>query len=186
MPLTLLIARHGQTDLNIDERWQGRLDLPLNSTGQAQAAALASLLPETLDAIVASPMQRARQTAQVVAESRGLAMQFDPAFRERDFGVFEGLTGIEAQVQYPALFAANAAYRWDVEPTGAEPTRTVVDRVAEGLATLQAQHAGRTVLLVSHGFVVRCLRYLIDGLDESLFFSADRIANGSFLTRELR
>ena len=109
----------------------------------------------------------------------------DAAFRERDFGVFEGLTADEARVQHPAMFAANAAYRWDMAPTGAEATRAVVDRVAQGLSALREAHAGRTVLLVSHGFVVRCLRYLIDGLAEADFFSAERIPNGTLLTRLL-
>jgi broad specificity phosphatase PhoE len=185
MALTLLLARHGQTDLNVDERWQGRLDLPLNTTGLAQAQRLALDLPTGIDAIVASPMQRARQTAAPAAQKWGLPVAFDADFRERDFGVFEGLTEAEVGQQFPELAACNAAYRWDMEPPGAESTRAVVDRVARGLQRLREQHEGRTVLLVSHGFVVRCLRHLIDGVSEAEFFSAARIANGSFLTRHL-
>ena len=105
--------------------------------------------------------------------------------RERDFGVFDGLTEAEAQAQFPDLMARNAAYHWDLEPPGAEPTRAVVDRVARGLQRLREEHDGQTVLLVSHGFVVRCLRYLIDGLSEAEFFAAARIPNGSYLTRQL-
>ncbi|MFP8778334.1 histidine phosphatase family protein [Hydrogenophaga sp. RWCD_12] len=185
MPFTLLVARHGQTDLNIDERWQGRLDLPLNATGQAQARQLARDLPAGIDAIVASPMQRARQTAEPAAQRWGLPVSFDADFRERDFGVFEGLTEAEAAVQFPELIARPAAYRWDEEPPGAESTRAVVDRVARGLQRLREQHEGRTVLLVSHGFVVRCLRFLIDGVNPADFFTAPRIPNGSLLTRQL-
>jgi broad specificity phosphatase PhoE len=185
MPIDLLLARHGQTDLNIDERWQGRLDLPLNATGLAQAEALARALPAGIDVIVASPQRRARQTAEAVALARGLAIEFDAAFRERDFGVFEGLTSEEAREQHPALWAANAAYRWDLCPPGAEPTQAVVDRVSAGLAGLARRHAGRRVLLVSHGFVVRCLRYRIDGVPKAEFFNAQRIANGGFIQRQL-
>lgn len=181
--MELLLARHGQTDLNIDERWQGRLDLPLNATGRAQAEALAAALPPGIEALVASPQLRARQTAMAVASARGLDIEFDALFRERDFGVFEGLTADEARVQHPALWAANAAYRWDLQPPGAEPTQAVVDRVAEGLQALQRRHAGRRVLLVSHGFVVRCLRYLIDGLSQQDFFAAERIPNGGYIRR---
>lgn len=185
MPLTLLLARHGQTDLNIDERWQGRIDAPLNTTGLAQAQQLALDLPADIDAIVCSPMQRARQTAEPSAQKLGLPLAFDPDFRERDFGVFEGLTEAEAAQRFPELAARNAAYRWDEEPPGAEPTRAVVDRVARGLQRLREQHGGQTVLLVSHGFVVRCLRFLIDGVDEAEFFTAARVPNGTFLTRRL-
>ena len=105
--------------------------------------------------------------------------------RERDFGVFEGLTEAEAAQRYPALAARNAAYRWDEEPTDAEPTRALVARVERGLQLLREEHDGQTVLLVSHGFVVRCLRYLIDGLSDHEFFAAERIPNGYFLTRQL-
>lgn len=185
MSITLLLARHGQTDLNIDERWQGRLDLPLNATGLAQAQQLALDLPAGIDAIAASPMQRARQTAEPAAQRLGLPVVFDADFRERDFGVFEGLTEAEAAVQFPELVARHAAYRWDEAPPGAEPTRAVVDRVARGLQRLREQHDGRTVLLVSHGFVVRCLRFLIDGVAPADFFTAPRIPNGSFLTRQI-
>lgn len=185
MPLDLLLARHGQTDLNIDERWQGRLDWPLNATGQAQAAALAQALPPGIEVLIASPQRRARETAEAVAAARGLELQFDGAFRERDFGIFEGLTSEEAREQHPAWWSANAAYRWDLCPPGAEPTRAVVDRVATGLATLRQRHAGRTMLLVSHGFVVRCLRYLIDGVPDAEFFEAARIPNGGFIRRRV-
>lgn len=185
MPLTLLLARHGETDLNTEDRWQGRIDVPLNLAGLAQAQQLARDLPERIDAIVASPMLRARQTAEPAAQRLGLPVAFDDDFRERDFGVFDGLTEAEAAQQFPALAARNAAYRWDDEPPGAEPTRAVVDRVARGLQRLREQHPDGTVLLVSHGFVVRCLRHLIDGVPEADFFAAARIPNGHFLTRQL-
>lgn len=130
-------------------------------------------------------MLRARQTAEPVALARGLVPRFDADFRERDFGLFEGLTTDEAAQQFPELAARNVAYRWDAEPPGAEATRAVVDRVERGLQLLSAMHDGQTVLLVSHGFVVRCLRYLIDGLSDAAFFEAERIPNGAFLTRQL-
>lgn len=183
--LSLLLARHGETDLNTEDRWQGRIDAPLNAAGRAQAQRLADQLPPGIQAIVASPMQRARQTAEPAAARLGLPIAFDADFRERDFGVFDGLTEAEATAQFPELAARNAAYRWDLEPPGAEPTRAVVERVARGLQRLRERHAGQTVLLVSHGFVVRCLRHLIDGVPEAEFFSAARIPNGHFLTRTL-
>lgn len=185
MALTLLMARHGQTDLNTGERWQGRIDAPLNATGFAQAERLARALPGGIQALVVSPMLRARQTAEPVARAMGLAPTLDADFRERDFGVFEGLSAEEAAQQFPELAARNVAYRWDDEPPGAESTREVVERVARGLQRLRERHAGQTVLLVSHGFVVRCLRHLIDGVSEAEFFDMERIDNGSFLTRTL-
>jgi broad specificity phosphatase PhoE len=185
MALTLLMARHGQTDLNVDDRWQGRIDPPLNATGLAQADALAATLPEGIDVVLCSPLLRARQTAEPVAQRLGLVPRLDADFRERDFGVFEGLSGDEALARYPELAARNVAYRWDEAPPGAESVQAVVDRVQAGLERLRAEHDGRTVLLVSHGFVVRCLRYLLDGLARDAFFTAERIPNGSYLTQRL-
>jgi broad specificity phosphatase PhoE len=185
MPLTLILARHGETALNTAERWQGRLDEPLNPTGHAQAQALVAALPAGIEALVVSPMLRARQTAAPAAQALGLEPRLDADFRERDFGVLDGLTEAEATAQFPDLMARNAAYRWDMEPPGAESTRAVVDRVARGLQRLREQHDGQTVLLVSHGFVVRCLRYLIDGVRDDDFFAAARIGNGQFITRTL-
>jgi broad specificity phosphatase PhoE len=184
MTMTLLMARHGQTDLNIDDRWQGRLDPPLNAAGLAQAGELAALLPADIEVLVCSPLLRARQTAAAVAQARGLGLQIEPAFRERDFGIFEGLTPEEARQRHPELWNPDVVFQWDDAPPGGETTRAVVQRVDAGLQALCRQHAGRRVLLVSHGFVVRCLRYLLDGLGEAEFFTAARIPNGSFLTRQ--
>lgn len=142
-------------------------------------------LPEGIHAIMASPLLRARQTAAPAVQRPGLPLRRDGDFRERDFGVFESLTEAEAAQRHPELAARNAAYRWDEEPTGAESTRAVVARVERGLQRLREEHDGQTVLLVSHGFVVCCLRHLIDGLSEAEFFAAARIPNGSYLTRQL-
>ena len=185
MALTLLLARHGQTELNVDERWQGRLDEPLNAAGHAQAQALVASLPGGIHALVVSPMLRAGQTAEPVAQPQGPVPRLVADFRQRYDGLFEGLPEAEAAAPFPELAAGNAAYRWDEEPPGAEPTRAVIDRVARGLQRLRERHDGQTVLLVSHGFVVRCLRHLIDDVSEDDFFAAPRIANGSFLTRKL-
>ena len=120
------------------------------------------------------------------AEGSQLGRGFPQACAARTLGMLaEDDAEAEAQAQFPDLMARNAAYHWDLEPPGAEPTRAVVARVARGLQRLREEHDGQTVLLVSHGFVVRCLRYLIDGLSEAEFFAAARIPNGSYLTRQL-
>ncbi|NDY93040.1 histidine phosphatase family protein [Ideonella livida] len=193
----LWIARHGQTDLNIDERWQGRLDPPLNALGLAQADALAarwrpadtpSALPR-LRRIVCSPQLRARQTAAPLAQALGLEVVLDARFRERDFGIFEGLTAAEALARHPEAARAQVAWRWDRSPEGAEAVQAVVDRVAEGLQALraeaalaQAQGSPGAVLVVCHGFVVRCLRHLLDGVSAEDFFTQTRLGNGEVLS----
>lgn len=183
--MKLYLARHGETDLNIDERYQGISDLPLNARGLAQAQALAAALPGDITHIVASPLRRALQTAQAVGDARHLPVMTMDGLREKDFGAFDGLTQTEIATHYPALWHGGVLTSWDEPPPGGETTRAVVQRVALCLNDLCATHpADAAVLLVVHGFVIRALRYLLDELSEPEFFIADRIGNAEFLVRD--
>lgn len=175
------LARHGETDLNIEERFQGISDFPLNARGAAQAVRLEHSLPDDIEQVVSSPQRRAYQTAETVSRVRGLPHATMVQFRERDFGQWEGLTHAQARAAYPALWARGGAFQWHEAPPGAEATHEVVARVEEGLRLLVDAHAGRSVLLVAHGFVVRSLRYLLEGVAQADFFVAPRIGNGEFL-----
>jgi broad specificity phosphatase PhoE len=170
--MKLYLARHGETDLNIDDRYQGISDAPLNARGIEQAQALAAALPLDVMRILSSPLQRALQTAQAVGAARGLAVQTMDGLRERDFGVFDGLSPAEVAARYPAQWQRGVLNSWDRAPPGGETTREVVQRVSTCLDELHARHADETVLLVVHGFVIRALRYRLDGLEEAEFFDA--------------
>src|SRR5919112_3187296 len=90
---TLLLARHGETDWNRELRIQGSSDIELNELGRRQAQGLAQELTDVdLDAIYASDLARARQTAEAVAATHGLEVKLDSRLRERSFGSWEGLT----------------------------------------------------------------------------------------------
>ena len=182
--MKLYLARHGETDLNIDDRYQGISDAPLNARGIEQARALAASLPLDVMRIVSSPLQRALQTARAVGTARGLAVQTMDGLREKDFGAFDGLSPAEVAARYPVLWQGGVLSSWDAAPPGGETTRAVVLRVSACLDELHARLADETVLLVVHGFVIRALRYLIDGLVESEFFDAPRLGNAEFLLRE--
>jgi len=104
--------------------------------------------------------------------------------REKDFGAFDGLTPAEVAARYPALWQAGVITSWDQRPPGGETTREVVQRVSACLHEMHGPLRDETVLLVVHGFVVRALRYLLDGLDEAEFFVAPRIGNAEFLVRD--
>ena len=86
--------------------------------------------------------------------------------------------------RYPALWHGGVITSWDQRPPGGETTREVVRRVSDCLHELHVQHRDETALLVVHGFVVRALRYLLDGLSESEFFVAPRVGNAEFLVRD--
>lgn len=103
----ILLIRHGETAWNAERRLQGQLDIPLNPHGLRQAAALAAALRhEAIDAVIASDLQRARQTAQALATARALPLRLDPALRERCYGAFEGLLYADIAAQFPAAHAA--------------------------------------------------------------------------------
>ena len=178
--MKLYMARHGQTDLNAQQRFQGSSNPPLNAAGIAQAEELARQLPPGLTRIVASPLRRAHQTAEIVAASHGLPVLLIDDFRERCYGVFEGLSREDIEQRYPELWARRIARHWDDGPPGGETMRQAVDRVGAALALLGATHRGETVLLVAHGFVARAVHMLLRDLPPHAFYDAPMIGNAEF------
>jgi len=160
-PTDILLIRHGETAWNAERRLQGHLDIPLNAEGERQAALLAGALAgEPLDLVVASDLQRARQTAQAVADARGLPLAVDPALRERCYGGFEGLLYSEIEARFPHEFAAWQARDVDaVLPPGrnrGESFRAFFDRATGAILALAAAHPGQTIAIVAHGGVLEC------------------------------
>jgi broad specificity phosphatase PhoE len=180
--MILYLARHGETDLNIDDRYQGSSNLPLNARGLQQAASLATRVPAGVVAVVSSPQLRAYQTAQAVAATTALALETQVWLRERDFGVFEGLSQAEVQHRYPQLWVQNVVQQWNGAPPGGETVNQVVQLVADGLQALRAQYKEQAIVLVTHGFVVRAVRFLLSGIPQDEFFALPKIGNGEFLT----
>jgi 2,3-bisphosphoglycerate-dependent phosphoglycerate mutase len=156
--MKLLIVRHGETQFNAEHRYLGALDPELNARGVSQANELQSVLPANLDAVICSPLRRARQTADILCQSRSYSPKLNYAFRERNVGVFEGLTQEEARIQFPELWAQNVTRSWGDAPTGGETINEVVERVSEGLSELYASYADKVVALVAHGFVAKVAR----------------------------
>lgn len=145
-----MLWRHGQTRWNIEHRFQGQTDVPLDETGEAQAEytarRLATLRP---DLIVASDLSRAQQTAAPLARLTGLAVTQDKGLRERSGGDWEGLTDIEIRERYPAERAT-----WN--PPNGEPTAAVADRVSAAITRIATAMAeGKLAVVVSHGAALR-------------------------------
>jgi probable phosphoglycerate mutase len=159
----ILLIRHGETDWNVDKRLQGHVDIGLNDTGRRQAAALARALQyEALDAIFASDLQRARDTAQAVADRQGgLPVQIDVALRERCLGAFEGMRHHEIEQRYPDYYPAWRVREPDVRyPAGqrvAETMREFSERSVTAVTRLADQAHGRKIAIVTHGGVLECL-----------------------------
>ena len=163
--LDILLIRHGETDWNVDKRLQGHIDIPLNAEGQRQAAALGRALEnEPLDAIYASDLQRARDTAQAVATLQGKTVQIDPALRERCYGGFEGLQHHDIEQRYPQDYAAWKARVLDARyPAGeriAETMREFSGRAVAAVSAIAHLASGskrRKIAIVTHGGVLECV-----------------------------
>lgn len=158
----IVLIRHGETDWNADKRLQGHIDIPLNAKGRQQADALAQVLEdETFDAIYASDLQRAHDTALAVADRQGAGVQLDAALRERCYGGFEGLRHEDIAQRYPVDYAAWRAREPDARyPAGervAETMREFYARTVGAVRRLAGSHGHRKIAIVSHGGVLECI-----------------------------
>jgi glucosyl-3-phosphoglycerate phosphatase len=142
----LVAWRHGQTDFNVERRFQGQTDVPLNALGREQAALaaryLAALRP---DAIFSSDLSRAAETAGYLARLTGLDVQFDKDLRERHGGSWEGMTAHEIREQYP-----ESVESWN--PPDGEPVAAVADRASAALDRIaDTLTNGQLAVVVAHG-----------------------------------
>jgi broad specificity phosphatase PhoE len=161
---TILIARHGESDWNRERRWQGYADRPLTDRGREQACALAARLAHIeLDAVYSSDLQRARDTAAVVAENQGLEVQAVPELREVDVASWSGLTRAEAEERFPEGYArwTSGFPGWDDGETYEAMTR----RVLKAVQSIAADHDRGRVLVVSHGGPIRAIHAAALDLD---------------------
>jgi broad specificity phosphatase PhoE/ribonuclease HI len=157
------LLRHGQTEHTPERRFSGRNDLPLSRTGRAEAEAAAARAAELgIEVVVASPLRRTRETAEIVAASLGLPVEFDDDLVELDFGDLEGLTSDEARVKHP-LAARRFGSDVTVAAPGGESVMDVSTRVARARRRVLAEHAGRSVLVVSHMMPIKLI--VAAGLD---------------------
>jgi broad specificity phosphatase PhoE len=151
----LHLIRHGQTDWNIEGRFQGQADPPLNASGLAQAEALAAALgPGLHQALYTSDLTRARQTAAALAARTGLAARLEPRLREVHHGQWDGLLLAEIVGRYPDDWAARARLPETARPPGGETVREVAARVSAALDDIARQHPAGSVLVVSHGLAL--------------------------------
>ena len=143
----LVLVRHGETEWNRIGRVQGRTDIPLNDTGRAQALAAGQRLRgQHLDAIVASPLARAADTARIIAAEVGLAEpELVDDLVERDYGRAEGMTDDDVQAAFGGRLEAK------------ESREATIARVKPALLAIAERHPGQRVLVVSHGGVIGSL-----------------------------
>jgi broad specificity phosphatase PhoE len=157
--LRLILIRHAETGHNRDSRVQGQADIPLSEFGEQQALAVGEALRETpLAAVVASPLRRARVTADAVASLHDLTVTAEPALMEMHVGEMEGLSTAEMRTGFPDFLKEWATERGpSLLMPGGESLEQVRERAWAVVEGLRTQYEGQTVALVSHNFVLSCL-----------------------------
>jgi broad specificity phosphatase PhoE len=148
----LLLVRHGESTWNVAGRWQGQSDPPLSDLGERQAAAAAATFTDLPDVVWTSDLVRARRTAELLAAPHPLpSPRSDARLRERDVGAWSGLTRDEIEVGWPGWLADRRS------PEGFEGDDRLVERALAALHDIVAAAPGATVVVVSHGGVIRAL-----------------------------
>jgi broad specificity phosphatase PhoE len=152
----ILLVRHGETTWNAEKRWQGWADSPLSDLGRQQAFEAAAAVG-TVDAIVASDLQRAVDTALIISEAIGVGpVMIEGDLRERNVGEWSGLVSEEIESRWPDAIAAWR--RGDMPaPSGGETNDEILLRVEAALRRVAVEFDGAEVLAVSHGGVLRLL-----------------------------
>jgi broad specificity phosphatase PhoE/ribonuclease HI len=174
-PTTVVLVRHGVTPLTIEKRFSGGLasaNPGLSEEGRDQARATAEWLAplaDRVDAVVASPVRRTLETAEILADRLGKEVEVEPGFAEMEFGSWDGLTFAEVGERHPDDLKAWLA-SLDVAPGGGESFRVVQERVLAALERLLAAHHGRTVVVVTHVTPIKVLvAHAVDAPLEAVF-----------------
>ena len=147
----LLCVRHGQSEWNAQGLWQGQADPPLSDIGREEARLAATTLGSFDGFFFASPLLRARQTAEIIsAELGGRAVMLEPDMREIDVGDFSGLSNDQIEERFPDAWAALRAGELHTFP-GGEARASFLDRVLDALRGIASRHPDDTALVATHG-----------------------------------
>ncbi len=152
----IILIRHGETEWNSQKRMQGHSNSDLSSVGQAQIQALGQWMKNVpFDHIYSSDSLRAKQTAEAITQFSGHELQFDQRLREKNLGVFEGLTSEEARERHPEVFRLfkTAGSKYVIDE--GESTQQLQDRALEIVDEIRIKHPEERVLLVTHGGFIR-------------------------------
>ncbi|MCT9095051.1 histidine phosphatase family protein [Haloarchaeobius sp. HME9146] len=152
---TVVLARHGETEWNRERRIQGWAPAPLNDAGREQARVLGDHLADSydVDRLVASDLRRTKETARLVNHALGVPVEFDPSWRERNFGVYQGLGYEELFEGYPEFAVQETGVAaFETEPEGGETLLESRERVLAGWRSVVGSLTpGETVAVVTHG-----------------------------------
>lgn len=168
--MKIIFVRHGETDWNAQLRYQGHCDITLNDRGRGDAFKLAALLAkENVEAIYSSDLSRTRETAEIIAASLKLEVNSEPRLRELCFGEWEGKTFSEAYRDYQDEFKQWYENTMEFQVPGGESFTQLLERSWQAMTDVAERHQG-TVLIVSHGGVIKTLLYKLKAISHEEFW----------------
>lgn len=173
MPKKIILIRHGETEYNRKGRWQGWTDMPLNKKGIQQAKQLAERFHnEIIDALFASDLKRALQTAESLAKRLDIKTIPTKKLRERNMGIFEGMDWKEAQEKHKSLFKKFIDHRNETfKDHGGETIKEVNMRIKLFIKEIRKKHKDKAVAIVTHGGTkFHILKLLAKEMPEDLKF----------------
>lgn len=160
-----LIVRHGYSETNREQIFAGHLDAELDEIGKRQAEQLRDYLVSNykIDRIYSSDLKRAKDTARPTAEAIGIKIETDPGIRELDVGLWKGMKVSEVAEKYPETFNLYKTNVGAARPDGGETYSELAERTNEAFIRMAEENEGKTVMVVTHGGVIRALRCLWNG-----------------------
>ncbi len=174
----IILARHGETEWNVEEVFRGRIDVELNETGLKQAELLGEYLSKLkIEKVYSSPLKRALRTAQGIADYQRLKVEVTPALIDFDFGKWQGLTVGEVKAKYESLYREWLENPQQVKIPGGENLDGVRRRATSLVGSVLDKYDG-TVVLVSHRVVNKVLICALLGLDNSHFWNIKQDTSG--------
>ncbi|MBI2327779.1 histidine phosphatase family protein [Candidatus Curtissbacteria bacterium] len=162
--ITLILARHGETDWNRDGRLAGLTDKPvLTKKGKKQAEALAKKLQDlAVDVVYSSRLKRAAQTAQIIAKTLDKKIIYSKYLNERSWGIYEGK---DKESVFKKLDQMDVKRRFDYKPIGGESWREFEKKLLKFFKRLIGKNEGQTVLVITHGGTIRALFHILKNVN---------------------
>lgn len=166
MSTLITLIRHGQTNWNVEGRWQGHAAVPLNEVGRAQAKLLAHYLQDTTASrIISSDLIRTRETAVIINNQLKLPISFDKRFREIDVGEWQGMTVDEIKTWDLKRFEHFVSDMYSVPRPGGESYELLGDRGIKAMNDLASRYPGDHTLVVTHGGIIRQIVKRLTGIE---------------------
>ena len=176
--MILYVVRHGQTQYNVEKRFQGQVDVPLNSTGMQQVMDLSYKLSDIhLDLIISSPLSRALDTAKSIQKNNNVPIIINNDLIERGFGNFEGLTDLSP---YDCDINKLLDYNLNYSLQNVEPIQSLFRRISDFISKCYSKKKKKTILLSTHGGVVEVIECLLKNLPFSTNLKSLSLSNSEY------